>query len=362
LQVIQAAADAAEQKKQPKEASPVAASMQASSGDASEITLESLTTIGILGIGAFGSVSLVKSKAGDIFALKKLSKAHIIDTENEENVMREKQVMCMVDDWSVMGSVRTFKEPKYLYFLMGACLGGEVFARLRVAGEFDNTTARFYAACVVLALEHLNSLNIIYRDLKPENLLLDDKGFAKLIDFGCAKVLDETGQTFTLCGTPDYTAPELILGDGHGKAVDWWALGILIFEMLSGAPPFIKDDPEETYTAIVQLGQKCIDYPKTMSKVVIDIIRRLLLYNPEKRLGAPEVGGGESVRKHQWFKHIKWDKLEARELTPPLETGLDGPEDLRYFRLLPLEENNEWDTVEEEDFDFSRVEKWDPEF
>jgi len=165
-----------------------------------------------------------------------------------------------------------------------------------------------------------------------------------------------------MCGTPDYTAPEIIIGDGHGKAVDWWALGIFIFEMLTGQPPFIKDDPVETYQTIVTLGQKCIEFPRSMSKVVIDLIRRLLLYKPEKRLGSPEAGGGASVRKHQWFKQLKWNRLEARELTPPIEVELDGPEDLRNFRLLPFEENNDWEAVEDEDFDFSRVEAWDPEF
>ena len=132
--------------------------------------------------------------------------------------------------------------------------------------------------------------------------------------------------------------------------------------MLTGQPPFIKDDPVETYSTIVQLGQKCIEWPRDMSKVVVDLIRRLLLYNPEKRLGSPEMGGASSVKKHKWFKLTKWDKIEAREADPPIKVELDGPEDLRNFRLLPMALNDDWEQVEDEDFDFSRVEAWDPDF
>jgi len=328
-----------------------------------------LTQIGMLGYGVLGCVSLVRSPDGGIYAQKKLSKAKILDSENEENVAREKKIMSLLDSWTVMGLERTYKDAQYVYFLMRPCLGGELFARIKEVGEFDNSTAQFYGSCVVLGLGHLNALGVIYRDLKPENILIDEKGFAKLIDFGAAKRIGRGGKTNTLVGTPDYTAPEIIRGEGHSFEVDWWSLGVVIFEMLTGKPPFQKGDPGETFGIILQQGQKYIQWEEvikahSLSKVVVDLIKRLLLYKPEKRLGGPEAGGMASVQKHVWFKSVDWDKLERRRVVPPLQVQLDSAEDLKYFRMLPFDQATSctWEEVEDPDFDYARVAAWDPDF
>jgi serine/threonine protein kinase len=207
-------------------------------------------------------------------------------------------------------------------------LGGELFSVLRAKTFFDEHTARFFAAGVVLAFEYMHSKGIIYRDLKPENLLLDARGYLKITDFGFAKKVGDQ-RTWTLCGTPDYLAPEVVSGQGHGRGVDWWTLGILIYEMLASYPPFydgiirsslpflcfyhmnssssgwsliLIEDPMKTYAKIMH-GQ--IAFPMHFSKQAVDLIRRLLHAKPTKRLGVLK-GGARLVKDHLWFKGFDW--------------------------------------------------------
>jgi len=232
--------------------------------------LSDLKVLGVLGVGAFGKVKLVKaekklisdvnSKDADekkeenssgksmskTYALKVLSKSSIVDSGLQDHVLTEKAIMEEVRHPFILQFYQAIQDDKYIYFLMEVLLGGELFKYLRAETQFSESWTRFYGASVLLAFSELHSKKIAYRDLKPENLVLDSKGYVKLVDFGLAKKVD-TGKTWTLCGTPDYLAPEIILNEGHDWAVDYWSFGVLLYELAAGVPPFYAEDPMEIY-------------------------------------------------------------------------------------------------------------------
>lgn len=169
-----------------------------------------------------------------------MKKSQIVETRQQQHIMSEKEIMGEANCQFVVKLFKTFKDRKYLYMLMESCLGGELWTILRDKGHFDDATTRFYTACVVEAFDYLHARNIIYRDLKPENLLLDVQGYVKLVDFGFAKKLQSGRKTWTFCGTPEYVAPEVILNRGHDISADYWSLGVLMFELLTGTNWFAK--------------------------------------------------------------------------------------------------------------------------
>jgi len=292
-----------------------------------KIPFTDLRVIGTLGKGSFGYVQLVKDVNTKItYALKAVSKTQIVQTGQQGHIMSEKKVMISLKHPFCIRLHQTYKDKNRLYFLLEPSLGGELFSVLRARTLFDEETARFYAGSVVLAFEYMHSKNIIYRDLKPENLLLDDKGFLKVTDFGFAKEL-LTGRTWTLCGTPDYLAPEIVAGKGHGKGVDWWTLGIFIYEMLASYPPFYDEDPMKTYAKIMHGN---ITFPSHFSKEAVNLIQKLLHHKPTKRLGVVK-GGAKLIKKHAWFKNFDFDKLYAREIKPPIVPKIKNAEDIGNF-------------------------------
>lgn len=191
--------------------------------------------------------------------------------------------------------------------------------------------AQFYAAEVILAIEYLHERNIIYRDLKPENILLSGDGHIRLTDFGFAKVVPEL--TWTLCGTPDYLAPEIVMSRGYGKAVDWYAVGVLIYEMLLGTPPFYHENHLKLYENIVQQTAK---FPPTFDAVARDLIERLLEKNPVMRLGSL-AGGAEDIKRHPWFREVKWDLLSKLLIKAPYRPKLAFEGDTSNFDEYPPE-------------------------
>lgn len=198
-----------------------------------EIPRDRLDVVGTLGKGSFGLVQLMQDReTGQHYALKQISKAQIVALGQQEHVLSERDVMRICDHPLIIKLFATYKDEENLYFLLEVCMGGELFTYLRDMVCFSESTARFYAACVILSFEYLQERDIVYRDLKPENLLIDPTGFLKIVDFGFAKCVQD--RTYTLCGTPDYLCPEVIAGSGHGKGVDWWTLGVLIYEMIAG--------------------------------------------------------------------------------------------------------------------------------
>jgi len=228
----------------------------------------------------------------------------------------------------------TYKDQDRLYFLLEASLGGELFSVLREKTLFDEDTARFYAASVVCAFEYMHSKNMIYRDLKPENLLLDEKGYLKVTDFGFAKDIS-SGRTWTLCGTPDYLSPEIVAGKGHGKGVDWWTLGIFIYEMLASYPPFYDEDPMKTYAKIMHGS---ITFPSHFSKEAVSLIKKLLHHKSTKRLGVVK-GGAKLIKKHAWFRGFDWDALLAKKLKAPIVPKIKSNSDISNFDDYPEEED-----------------------
>jgi len=240
--------------------------------------------------------------------------------------MSEKNIMMEINHPFCIRLYATYKDNDRLYFLLEPGLGGELFTILRARTLFDEDTSRFYAACVIMAFDNLHQNNIIYRDLKPENLMLDSDGFLKVTDFGFAKKIPN-GRTYTLCGTPDYLAPEIVAGKGHGKGVDWWTLGVLIYEMLASYPPFYDEDPMKSYSKIVS---GVVNYPAHFSKDAIDLISKLLHLKPTKRLGVAK-GGGEEIKKHPWFKNFSWTNLYDRKLKAPIKPDIKSTEDTSNF-------------------------------
>lgn len=208
-----------------------------SGDDHSQLELCDLKTVNTIGVGGFGRVNLVKDVNTDkVYALKILNKAHIKEMNQQEHVLNERNILMACRNDFIIRLYKSFRDSERLYMLTEYCPGGEVWTMLRSWGRFDEQTARFYCAAALEAFDYLHRHYIVYRDLKPENMLLDKNGIPKLADFGFAKCLkNESGRTYTFCGTAEYVAPEVILNKGQGVAVDLWALGIFMYELVSGS-------------------------------------------------------------------------------------------------------------------------------
>jgi len=306
-------------------------------------------TVGILGKGAFGIVTLVvDKKGGNSYALKAIKKCHVVMRRQQKHVITEMRVMRMLAKLNckfIANLVATFKDSLRVYYLLEACLGGELFTILRKRRQFKENTARFYTACVVEAFHCMHSNNIIYRDLKPENLVLDTKGYAKITDFGFAKVV--INRTFTLCGTPDYLAPEIVNGQGHGRAVDLWTLGVLTYEMIASIPPFYSNNPTETYRKIIKGRPK---YPSFFSNETKKLIASLLKARPVKRLGMQH-GGTKIIRQHSFFDGFSWKSLQKQVMQAPIRNKVSGVKDLGNFLKIELKDDNAMPVRREDDFD-----------
>ncbi|XP_043920401.1 cGMP-dependent protein kinase 1-like [Protopterus annectens] len=205
-----------------------------------------------LGVGAFGRVELVSHACtGDHFALKKLNKKYVVQSRQQEHVKLEKKILETVECNFIVKLYGTFKDAWFIYMVMEFCAGGELWTKLRQVGRFEEVIAVFCSACVVEAFDYLHGRGIVYRDLKPENLMMDKNGYIKLVDFGFAKLLQKGEKTYSFCGTPDYMAPEIIKNEGHDCSSDLWSLGVLIYELLVGRPPFSSSNPQKVYGKIL---------------------------------------------------------------------------------------------------------------
>lgn len=231
--------------------------------NSNKISLSEFEFLQTIGTGSFGRVRLGRhKKTNKIYAIKMLKKAEIIRLKQVDHIYSEYNILSMLNHPFIV-ELRgvTLTDPKYLYFVLEYVPGGELFTILRTQGNFPVEQAKFYSSHIVTIFEYLHGKNIVYRDLKPENVLINNNGYLKLTDFGFAKIIE--GKTYTLCGTPEYLAPEIILNKGHGKPVDWWTLGILLYEMLVGIDPFNDDDPMMIYQKIIK-GK--IKFPNTIDK------------------------------------------------------------------------------------------------
>jgi len=308
--------------------------------------LKELKTIGVLGKGGFGLVTLVQDpKSGNSYALKAIKKYQVVELELQKHIVSEKLVMDEMNNQFLVNLHCTYKDRLRVYFLLDVCLGGELFTILRSRRYFNEPTARFYAASVCEGFDYMHSNDIIYRDLKPENLVLDSKGYLKIADFGFAKKIED--KTYTLCGTPDYLCPEIVTGQGHGKGCDWWTLGILIYEMLASFPPFVADEPIETYRKIIR-GR--IRFPRYFSQEVRDLIRGLLHNKPTRRLGVLK-GGAQNIRKHVWYHKFEHNKLLNNTMPAPIINKVKSNTDFSNFQQIDIDDEDARPIDAKDDFD-----------
>lgn len=303
------------------------------------LRLKDLQKERILGVGTFGKVWLVSHRTKKKpYALKMLAKREIIGHHQVEGVIREKNIMSSIKHPFVVNLVNTFQDDEHLYMLIELVQGGELFSVIHteVRDGIPNPNARFYAACILQSLSHLHHRNICYRDLKPENILIDSEGYGVLVDLGFAKVVMD--KTYTLCGTPEYLAPEIILSKGHDKGVDYWAFGVLIYEMLVGRSPFYTygSDQVSLFKRIVQVKY---GFPEgVVNDLAQDLITRLIVRRQANRFGCL-ARGDMDIRDHPWFAVIDTEKLLNKKFAAPWVPRISDPLDTSHFDSYKHVEN-----------------------
>ena len=289
-----------------------------------EKVMKNYRLLNLLGEGAHGKVFLCekipnpksqKSKRPQKqYAIKILDKKQILDRNELEHTRAERLVMKHVHHPFIVGLKYSFVTKNSVCFVMEFMKGGELFQHLKRTKRFSEYQTKFIAACIILALGHLHNHDFIYRDLKPENVLFTEKGYAKLTDFGLAKCLKEDDLATTFCGTPEYMSPEVILDRGCNRTVDWWALGVLLYEMVYGIPPFYNKNVQEMYKDTVLKTLKFRNYAK-LSKPGKDFLTKLLTKNPDERLGSK--AGSLEVMDHPWLKDFDWSSIIDQSMEPP---------------------------------------------
>lgn len=268
-------------------------------------------------------------KTQEMFALKVLRKDNIIKRNQVEHTRTERSVLGYVNHPFIVGLKMAFQSKEKLFFVLDYCAGGELFFHLCKVGKFSESRASFYAAEIVLALEYIHQLDIVYRDLKPENVLLDARGHVRLTDFGLSKegITNSSSGANSFCGTPEYLAPEILNRQGHGRAVDWWSLGALLYEMLTGLPPFYCRDRERLFEKI-RRGH--LEYPRSLSSRAQLLLRGLLTKDPTKRLGSGE-DDASPIKSHLFFHGTNWEKLASGEISPPWDPQINNSADTSQF-------------------------------
>ncbi|CAM8906040.1 unnamed protein product [Rhodiola kirilowii] len=331
-------------------------------------SIEDFEIIKPISRGAFGRVFLARKRAtGDLFAIKVLKKADMIRKNAVESILAERNILISIRNPFVVRFYYSFTCRENLYLVMEYLNGGDLYSLLKNLGCLDEDMARVYISEIVLALEYLHSINVIHRDLKPDNLLIGSDGHIKLTDFGLSKVglinstddlssirnsgflNDEDSisreslrkdqrEKHSIVGTPDYLAPEILLGMGHGATADWWSVGIILFELLVGIPPFNAEHPQQVFDNIMNRDIPWPHVPEELSYEAKDLIDKLLTENPVQRLGAT---GTAEVKKHPFFKNVNWDTLARQKamFIPTTETALDTSYFMSRYVWNPEDEN-----------------------
>ncbi|KAJ6801917.1 serine/threonine-protein kinase AtPK2/AtPK19-like [Iris pallida] len=292
------------------------------------VGLKDFDVLKVVGQGAFGKVfQVMKKDTSEIYAMKVMRKDRIMEKNHAEYMKAERDILTKVEHPFVVQLRYSFQTKYRLYLVLDFVNGGHLFFQLYHQGLFREDLARIYAAELVSAVSHLHANGIMHRDLKPENILLDADGHAMLTDFGLAKEFEENTRSNSMCGTVEYMAPEIVLGKGHDKAADWWSVGILLFEMLTGKPPFFGGNREKIQHKIVKDKMKL---PAFLSSEAHSLLKGLLQKEASKRLGSGP-GGSDEIRNHKWFKSVNWRKLDAREIQPSFRPNVAGKNCIANF-------------------------------
>jgi len=291
------------------------------------IDKQNFELLSLVGRGSFGKVLQVRHKVnGNIYAMKVISKSGVFRKDRVKYIQAERDILIELFHPFIVKLHYAFQSESNLYLVMDYLNGGELFFHIdqQFGNRLSEAEARFYCGELILAIEYLHKTGIIHRDIKPENILLDSEGHVALTDFGLATRITAEGaeknencnnKSNSFCGTVAYMAPEIINASGHGKAVDWWAVGIILYRMITGDIPFDAPNRKDLYSLILT---KEIEYPKYLSKDAKHLISRLLCRDSLKRLGSGS-SGAEEIKNHPFFKKLDWKSLEKRKLVPPLE-------------------------------------------
>lgn len=296
-----------------------------------------------LGFGSFGIVFLTLDKnSGTHYAMKCLKKERIVKKKQIEHTLYEKILLESLRYPFIIYMDYFFMDNSYLYFVMRFINGGDLFTHLKKMGKFTEEVSKFYASQVFLALDFLQFCDILYRDLKPENILIDVNGYLKLADLGFCKIVK--GRTWTLCGTPEYIAPEVILSKGYGKTVDWWSFGVLLFEMNAGFSPFVSSDHMKIYKKIVRCHYL---FPPRFSHELKDLIGHLLQLDLTRRYGCLR-NGTRDIKFHKWFENLDFLAIYNQEVEPRFKPVITSDDDTSHFQdyrkeSLKISDHNEYE-------------------
>uniref|UniRef100_A0A8C5FIT4 protein kinase C n=1 Tax=Gadus morhua TaxID=8049 RepID=A0A8C5FIT4_GADMO len=295
------------------------------------IQMEDFCCISVLGRGHFGKVLLAEHKrSGKMYAIKALKKGDIMTRNEVDSLQCEKRIFEAINVAQhpfLVNLHGCFQTAEHVCFIMAYSAGGDLMTHIH-NGVFSDKQTRFYSSCVLLGLEFLHANSIVYRDLKLDNLLMDADGFVRIADFGlCKEGMAHGDRTTTFCGTPEFLAPEVLTENNYTRSVDWWGLGVLIYEMLVGESPFPGDDEEEVFDSIVNDE---VRYPRFLTPGSEEVIQKLLQKDPEKRLGGGE-GDAQEVKRHNFFRGMDWNALLAKKLKPPFVPVIKTPEDVSNF-------------------------------
>lgn len=281
----------------------------------------------LIGEGGYGKVLLVRLKQDPtrLFAMKILNKVGLTDKRHVANIRNERDILSAVKHPNVVRLHYAFQTARRLFLVLEYCRGGEIFFNL-LQGRFGEKKARFYAANVVLALECFHQRSLVYRDLKPENVLIGDDGYARITDFGLSRKLAGDERCRSFCGTPEYMAPEVVSQAEYTRVVDWWALGVFIFEMVTGRPPFLDENRSALYKSIQNDEPASPGY---LSVELRSLISQLLQKDPTKRLGNAQ--DAAEIKAHPWFKNVDWKLMEEKKVDPPFVPYVSSMCDTRNF-------------------------------
>ena len=294
-----------------------------------KLTEADFTKIKLIGKGSYGNVYLVRyNKNKQIYAMKIYIKSDIREKNQESNTKTERNLMTQINFPFIVSVKFAFQTESKLFLVQEFIQGGDLFFHMHSCKKFSNEKAKFYTVEIILAIEYLHNNNMIYRDLKPENILIGNDGHIKLTDFGLSKMVESiNNKSYTICGTIQYLAPEIMGGEGYDASVDWWSLGVMLYEMLTNKLPFkFKYDGNYNF----EIYRRNIIFPSWMDENAKDLISKLLVFDPNKRIGNGE-NKSDEIKKHPYFSDIDWNKALNKELVPPFIPKVDDDVDIKYF-------------------------------